>query len=69
MKSLNLKSYLGDNVADWCAKILVDAERLDNSMELKPKNIKYITCIFEYASDSGFLFLGNSEVQRGYEVY
>ena len=64
MKSLNLKSYLGDNVVDWCDKILVDAERLDNSRELKPKNSKYITCTFEYDYDSGFIFWGTRSTRR-----
>ena len=31
MKSLKLKSYPGENVTDFCAAILVDAERLDSS--------------------------------------
>ena len=35
-KSLNLKIYPGDNVIDYCAETLVDAERLDSAGIFKP---------------------------------
>ena len=54
MKSLKLKSYPGENVTDFCAAILVDAERLDSDGAFKPEHLGYITCIFEDTSDSRF---------------
>ena len=35
-KSLNLKSYPGDNVTDCCAEKLADAERLESAGTFKP---------------------------------
>ena len=52
MKSLKLKSYPGENVTDFCAAILVDAERLDSYGAFKPEHLGYITRIFEDTSDS-----------------
>ena len=53
-KSLKLKIYLGENVTDCCAEILVDAERLESARAFKPEHLGYITCIFEGTSDSIF---------------
>ena len=39
MKSLKLKIYPGENVTDWCAAILVDADCLESSGVLKPENL------------------------------
>ena len=55
MKSIKLKSYLGEKVTDFCAAILVDAERLESAGAFKPEYLRYITCIFEDTSDSRFL--------------
>ena len=54
MKSLKLKIYPRDNVTDWYASILVDAERLESSGDFKPDHLGYITRIFEDTSDSRF---------------
>ena len=54
MKIIKIKSNTGDNVAYWCAAMLVDAERLESSGAFKPKHLGYITCIFEDTSDSIF---------------
>ena len=54
MKSLKLKSYPGENVTDWCAEILVDAERLESAGAFNPDHLGYITHIFEDTSDSIF---------------
>ena len=54
MKSLKLKSYPGENVADCCAAILVDAERLESAGALMPEHLGYIIRIFEDTSDSRF---------------
>ena len=54
MKSLKLKSYPGENVTDFCAAILVDAERLESAGALKPEHLGYIIRIFEDTSDSRF---------------
>ena len=52
MKSLTLKSYPGDNIIDFCAAILVDAERIESDRSFKPEHLGYITRIFEDTSDS-----------------
>ena len=54
MKSLKLKSYPGENIADCCVEILVDAERLGSDRAFKPEHLGYITRIFEDTSDSRF---------------
>ena len=54
MKSLKLKNYPGENVADFCAAILVDAERLESDGAFKPEHLGYITRILEDTSDSRF---------------
>ena len=54
MKGLKLKTYPGDNVTDCCAAILVDDERLESAGVLNPEHLGYISCIFEYTSDSRF---------------
>ena len=55
-KSLKLKSYPGENVTDFCAEILVYAERLESSGAFKPKHLDYIIYISEDTSDSRFRF-------------
>ena len=54
MKSLELKSYPGENVTDCCAVILVDAERLESTEAFKPEHLGYITRIFDNTYDSRF---------------
>ena len=54
MNSLKLKGYPGENVTDFCAAILVDAERLDSDWAFKPEHLGYTTHIFEDTSDSRF---------------
>ena len=54
MKIINLKTYLGENVTDFCAEILVDADCLESAGAFKPDHIGYITRIFEDTSDSRF---------------
>ena len=54
MKSIKLKIYPGENTTDCCAKILVDAERLESAGAFKPENLGYITRIFEDTSESIF---------------
>ena len=54
MKSLKLKICPGDNVTDFCASILVDAQRLDSSRDYKPDHLGYTTRMFEDTSDSRF---------------
>ena len=54
MESLKLKIYPGESVTDFCAEILVDAERLESAGSFKPVHLGYITCIFEDTSDSVF---------------
>ena len=54
IKSLKLKSYLAENVTDFCAAILLDAERLESAGSFKPEHLGYITRIFEDTSESKF---------------
>ena len=54
MKSLRLKSYIGENVTDLCAEILVDADRLESAGAFKTEHLGYITSIFKDTSDSIF---------------
>ena len=42
MTSLKLKIYLGENVTDCCAAILLDAERLEITRDFKPEHPGYI---------------------------
>ena len=65
MKSLKLKRYPGENVTDFSAAILVDAERLESARAFKPEYLGYITCIFEDTSDSRFRVLA---IQKYKEV-
>ena len=65
MKSLRLISYPGENVTDFCAAILVDAERLESAGAFKPEPLGYITHIFEDTSDSIFRLWG---IQKYKEV-
>ena len=37
MKRLKLKVYPGENVTDYCAAILVDAERLESARAFNPE--------------------------------
>ena len=39
MKSLKLKLYPGENVTDYCAAILVDAERVDSAGAFKHEHL------------------------------
>ena len=52
MKSLKLKDNPGENVADWCDAILVDAEHLESDGDFRTKHLSYIIRIFEDTSDS-----------------
>ena len=54
MKSLKPKIYPGENVTDFCASILVAAERLESAGAFKPEHLGYITHIFEDTSESKF---------------
>ena len=54
MESLKLKIYPGESVTDFCAEILVDAERLESAVSFKPEHLGYITHISEDTSDSRF---------------
>ena len=54
IKSPKLKSYPGENVTDFCAAILVDAESLESAWAFKPEHLRYITRILEDNSDSRF---------------
>ena len=38
-KSLKLKSYLEENVTDFCAAILVDDDRLESAGAFKPDHL------------------------------
>ena len=51
MKSLKLRSYPGENVTNFCAEILVDADRHESAKALKPEYLGCITHIFEDNSD------------------
>ena len=53
-KSLKLKIYPGEDFTDFCAAILIDAERFDISGVFKSDHLGYITCIFEDTSESRF---------------
>ena len=53
-KILKLKHYPGENVTDFCATILVDADLLESYGAFKPEYLGYITCIFDDTSDSRF---------------
>ena len=50
MKIIKIKCHRGENVADCCVAILVDAEKLEIAGAFKPDHLGYITCIFEYTS-------------------
>ena len=54
MKSLKLKIYPWENVADCCAAILVDSERLESARAFNPEQLGYTTHIFEDTSESRF---------------
>ena len=54
MKSLKLKSCIGENIIYFCAAILVDSELLDSARSFKPVHLGYTTCIFQDTSDSRF---------------
>ena len=54
MNILKLKSCPGENVADCCTAILVDAEHLESAGSFNPEHLGYITRIFEDTSDSIF---------------
>ena len=54
MNNIKLKYRLGENVADCCASILVDAECLESDGAFNPKHLGCIIHIFEDTSDSRF---------------
>ena len=51
MNILKLKDRPGQNVANFCDTILVDAERLQSVGAFKPYHLGYIIRIFEYSYD------------------
>ena len=51
VKSINIKSYLVENVADFHAAFIFDSESLESSGYFKPNNLRYINRIFEDTSD------------------
>ena len=65
MKSLELKSYPGENFSDFCAAILVTAEILKSDRAFNPEHRGNITCIFKFNSDSRFCLW---EIQKYKEV-
>ena len=54
LKSLKPKDYPGENDADFCDVILVDAERLEGARDYNTKHLGYIVCIFADNFDSIF---------------
>ena len=54
MKSIKLKSYPGEKIIDFCAEILLDAERLGSAGAFNPEHLGYITRIFEDTYESRF---------------
>ena len=54
MNSIKLKSYTGENIANFCTAILVDAERHESSGAFKNEQPEYITHIFEDTFDSRY---------------
>ena len=57
MKILKLESYLGENVIDCCAEILVDAECLESDRAFNNEHLGCTTCILEVTFDSRFHLL------------
>ena len=53
-KSIKLKKYPGENIADCCAAILVNYEHLESDGAFEPEHRGYITHIFEDTSDPRF---------------
>ena len=53
-ESLKLNIYPGDSITDFCAEILVEAERLESAGAFNAENLGYFTRIFEDTSDSRF---------------
>ena len=45
---------MGDNITEFCAAILVDAERLESARDFNPKHLGYITNKFKNNSDHRF---------------
>ena len=54
MKSIKLKDHLGENAAECCDEILVDAGCLESAGTFKPEPLVYIIHILEDTSDSRF---------------
>ena len=54
LKCIKLKYLLGDNVAEFCASILVDAESLESDVNFKNAYFGYITHIFKNTYDPRF---------------
>ena len=65
MKSIKINSYLGENVTDFRAAILVDSEHLESAGYFKTDYLRYITRIFEDAYYSRFRL---REIQKYKEV-
>ena len=65
LKSLKLKSRMGENVTYLCSGILEDAEPFDSVRAFNPKQIDYITSIFHYTSDYLFII---SEIHKHKKV-
>ena len=50
LNTIKLKFHLGENVSYFCDEILVDSDCLEIYLVFKPKQLWYITCIFEDTS-------------------
>ena len=54
LNCLKLKDRQGDNVAQLCAEILVNANRIESAEAFKTQRLGYITLIFQNTSDPRF---------------
>ena len=57
MRNLKLNIYPGYNVANSCSEILVDDESVESAEAFNPKQLGYITSIFEDTPDTIFYLL------------
>ena len=64
MKSIKIKICSGENDTDFCAAVLVDAERLESTGAFMFEHLGYITCIFGDTSDSRFRLLGIQKYKK-----
>ena len=64
-KIIKIKSYPGENIAYFCAVILVDDDQIESIRAFKPEHIGYITHIFEDNYD--FIF-HRREIKKYKEV-